>query len=468
MRKCYPFLLLTAFLFLSSAIYGQSVGIGTSSPNSSAQLDISSSARGLLIPRMTTTAISAISSPAKGLMVYDTIQNQLLVNMGTAIAPNWQTIVANSGWGLKGNAYSGDSLFIGTTNGNYLMMKLNNQISAYMDTPLVNTAFGYQALQTNINTTARSGGGGGANNTAVGFQALTANHGGVNAAFGSYALWSNTSGGNNTALGCAALNYNTTGSWNVGAGYGALQSNQAGSYNTAVGVGALAASLGNYSTAVGFNALAATTTAFYNVAVGYNAGVTYDNGYNNVFLGANTDVTGAGYFNVIAIGQGVVATGSDEAVIGNSATSSIGGYANWTNFSDGRYKKNMRENVKGLDFIMRLRPITYNLDVTGIRTHLGQKAPVDEGTRRSIAQREAEVFSGFAAQEVEQAAAAVGYDFSGVDKPKNDKAFYGLRYGDFVVPLVKAVQEQQKLIDAMQKRLDEQDRLIQQLLKTKQ
>jgi hypothetical protein len=128
----------------------------------------------------------------------------------------------------------------------------------------------------------------------------------------------------------------------------------------------------------------------------------------------------------------------------------------------------MRENVKGLDFIMRLRPITYNLDVTGIRTHLGQKAPVDEGTRRSIAQREAEVFSGFAAQEVEQAAAAVGYDFSGVDKPKNDKAFYGLRYGDFVVPLVKAVQEQQKLIDAMQKRLDEQDRLIQQLLKTKQ
>jgi hypothetical protein len=69
---------------------------------------------------------------------------------------------------------------------------------------------------------------------------------------------------------------------------------------------------------------------------------------------------------------------------------------------------------------------------------------------------------------VEAAAAASEYDFSGVDKPKNANDFYGLRYGDFVVPLVKAVQEQQKLIDAMQKRLDEQDRLIQQLLKTKQ
>ena len=131
--------------------------------------------------------------------------------------------MANSGWGLKGNAYSGDSLFIGTTNGNYLMMKLNNQISAYMDTPLVNTAFGYEALQANTLVAARTGGGGGANNTAFGFQALTANHGGINAAFGLYLLWSNTTGGNNTALGCAAMDYNTTGSWNTAVGYGAMQ-----------------------------------------------------------------------------------------------------------------------------------------------------------------------------------------------------------------------------------------------------
>ena len=35
----------------------------------------------------------------------------------------------------------------------------------------------------------------------------------------------------------------------------------------------------------------------------------------------------------------------------------------------------------------------------------------------------------------------MGYDFSGVDAPKNDKDIYGLRYSEFVVPLVKAVQE---------------------------
>ena len=84
------------------------------------------------------------------------------------------------------------------------------------------------------------------------------------------------------------------------------------------------------------------------------------------------------------------------------------------------------------------------------------------------------MFSGFAAQEVEAAASASGYDFSGVDKPKNANDFYGLRYGDFVVPLVKGMQEQQKMIEdqrasieAMQKRLDEQERLIQQLLTNK-
>ena len=198
-----------------------------------------------------------------------------------------------------------------------------------------------------------------------------------------------------------------------------------------------------------------TTNSNYNTAIGSNTGRAFDNGYNNVFLGANCDVNGAGYYNVIAIGQGVICTASDQAIIGNSATNSIGGYADWTNFSDGRYKKNMKEGVKGLDFIMRLRPITYNLDVTGIRSPLGQKSPADAGTQQSIAAREREVLSGFAAQEVEAAASASGYDFSGVDKPKNANAFYWLRYGDFVVPLVKAVQEQQKMIVALQQEVAE-------------
>src|ERR1700733_12535741 len=82
--------------------FAQGVGIGTTSPDGSAQLDISSDLRGILIPRMTTAAVSGIANPAKGLMIYDSTRNQLLVNMGSPAAPNWENILANSGWGVTG------------------------------------------------------------------------------------------------------------------------------------------------------------------------------------------------------------------------------------------------------------------------------------------------------------------------------------------------------------------------------
>ena len=48
---------------------------------------------------------------------------------------------------------------------------------------------------------------------------------------------------------------------------------------------------------------------------------------------------------------------------------------------------------------------------------------------------------------MESAARSLGYDFSGVDTPANADGYYNLRYADFVVPLVKAIQEQQEIIE---------------------
>jgi hypothetical protein len=50
-------------------------------------------------------------------------------------------------------------------------------------------------------------------------------------------------------------------------------------------------------------------------------------------------------------------------------------------------------------------------------------------------------YTGFIAQDVEAAAKKLNYDFSGVYHPQNDKDLYGLSYADFVVPLVRSVQE---------------------------
>jgi hypothetical protein len=61
-----------------------SVGIGATSINASAKLQIDSTTKGFLPPRMTTTQKNAISTPASGLMVYDTDTNKLCCYNGTS------------------------------------------------------------------------------------------------------------------------------------------------------------------------------------------------------------------------------------------------------------------------------------------------------------------------------------------------------------------------------------------------
>jgi len=63
---------------------GGNVGIGTQSPSSSALLDVSSTTKGVLLPRMTTTQINAISNPAEGLTVFNTLLNTLCFYNGVA------------------------------------------------------------------------------------------------------------------------------------------------------------------------------------------------------------------------------------------------------------------------------------------------------------------------------------------------------------------------------------------------
>jgi predicted transcriptional regulator len=78
------------------------------------------------------------------------------------------------------------------------------------------------------------------------------------------------------------------------------------------------------------------------------------------------------------------------------------------------------------------------------------------------AEQERVLHTGFIAQEVEQAAKDINFKFDGVHHPENDNDTYSIAYAEFVVPLVKAVQElneeNKKLKEqntSMQKRLDE-------------
>jgi trimeric autotransporter adhesin len=298
-----------------------------------------------------------------------------------------------------------------------------------------NTAVGVAALQSNQPTSTSNGN----NNTAVGYAALLFNTTGLlNTATGSGALYTNTTGSENTAQGSDALYLNTTGDLNTANGANTLYYNTTGSGNTASGIGALFLNTtGNSNTALGYQALKYNVGGSSNVAIGDNSGISpgSPNATNTISIG------NSGYLNAA----------SNQAFIGNMSTTWIGGHVNFLTYSDARMKKNIKEEVKGLDFIMRLRPVTYNKSLTEMRAITGNKDTKDFPGKYDV---EKIKFSGFLAQEVEKAAKESDYDFDAVHKPQNEHDLYSLSYAEFVVPLVKAMQEQQLIIAEQNKKIE--------------
>jgi trimeric autotransporter adhesin len=644
MKKIFPFPFFILLIHYCS--FSQSVGIGTSTPNASAQLDITHTAKGLLIPRMTTTAVGLIPNPAKGLLVYDSSKNQLMVNMGTPALKNWQNIVFNSGWNLSGNAGTNPATdFIGTTDAKPLHFKVNNTWAGEIHPTsgnvflglgagqsntagLFNTAMGDHSLFTNTTGTSNSGNGayalysnttssgntangslalyfnttGSANtasgdralydnttgnnntangsqalalnstgneNTATGYRSLYSNTGSFNTAMGSLSLFANTTGDDNTANGVLALYSNTTGTQNTANGTYALTSNTTGNWNTAVGQNALSAnttgesntaigqnaltfnvtgryntangyetlyfnttgnqnttngyqalfynnsfnntangykaltsnttgdnntangansllfnytgygntadgsdalrsnSTGNYNTAMGVGALASSSTGNFSTAIGVSALINNTGGDKNIAIGYNsgTHSSTPNIFNTISIGNDDILNAfQNQVFLGNTSTGFIGGKVTWSVFSDARIKNTIIEDVKGLDFILRLRPVTYHISNKAITSLTGNKETPDFPGKYD---GEKIKYSGFLAQEVEQAAKGAGYDFSGYTAPKNQWSLYTLSYEQFVVPLVKAMQEQQVIITNQQKQLEMMEKRLA-ALETKQ
>ncbi|HMP92564.1 MAG TPA: tail fiber domain-containing protein, partial [Phnomibacter sp.] len=347
-----------------------------------------------------------------------------------------------------------------------------------------NTALGARALLNN--TTGRY-------NTAAGYDALNNNTiGEFNTAFGASTLTANTTGSNNTAFGYITLNGNTSGSNNTAIGVGAMQTGN-GNNNTAIGSGALnlaggvdntaigynaarqkgvgerntaigteameglTGGVGNDNVAIGYRALRNRGTGSSNVAIGVEAlrdatgsgnvvigrGVasSFTTGSNNTLVGSGISITPGTVSNSTAIGFGASITASNQIRFGNTAVTSIGGQPEWTALSDERAKSEIKELAPGLSFIMGLRPVSYYLHTAPVG---GQQAQHIKGNRIDEKRH-----IGFVAQEVEQLVQKLGVEFDGVDKPENPQGTYGLRYGLFVVPLIKAVQEQQMQIEAL-------------------
>ncbi|MGN6618039.1 MAG: hypothetical protein ACTHJ5_12775, partial [Ilyomonas sp.] len=121
--------LMNVTAFSQSGVAINTTGNGA---DQSAMLDISSNAKGLLIPRMATTERDAITLPATGLFIYNTTVNAFQVNTGTPATPIWSTLstaVSGSFWSIAGNSgTTAAANFIGTTDNNGLSFRTNNAI----------------------------------------------------------------------------------------------------------------------------------------------------------------------------------------------------------------------------------------------------------------------------------------------------------------------------------------------------
>jgi hypothetical protein len=320
-----------------------------------------------------------------------------------------------------------------------------------------NTAVGFKALYENTT---------GTNNTALGHQSLNSNTTGYsNVAIGNVALSLNDYGHGNIAVGGWSIANNISGHNNIAIGTYSLELNTEGSNNIAIGKSALQPLQGNFASdnvAIGHEALGYMPTGVWNTAIGVYAFDNCFDGTSITAVGYNTNVFSSlrSYTNVTAIGYNALITDDNQIRIGNSFVTSIGGQVGWTTLSDGRFKTNVKEDVAGLDFILKLRPVNYKVDKQAFNQYLGIKDdPESDRTEGTT------VESGFIAQEVEAAAKAIGFDFSGVDAPNTGEGgYYGLRYGQFVVPLVKSVQELNEKLEKENAELKARIEKLEQLL----
>jgi hypothetical protein len=367
-----------------------------------------------------------------------------------------------NGYSMLWNNNNASDIYVGKWAGNTTMTGHYNSLMGYASGIAITTGYNnsmYGYTTGNATTT-------GHDCVFAGYQAALANTTGYNdIAIGSGALAANTTAYHNTAIGASALNKNTTGVANVATGNLALYNNTTANNNTATGMYSLYTNTtGANNAAIGYGSLYSNTTGTSNIAIGYNAGYTNTTGGGNTFVGTGADANAGTYGNCAAIGQGTIVTASNKIFLGNTAITNIQGQVAFATYSDGRFKTNVTANVKGLEFINKLRPVTYKMDTKALDDFIIQNMPDSIKTLHQqsldFTASKAIVHSGFIAQEVEQAAQQTGFISSIVNSPANANDPYSLSYSEIVVPLVKAVQELSHNLDSLETKTAKVDSTI--------
>ena len=209
-----------------------------------------------------------------------------------------------------------------------------------------------------------------------------------------------------------------------------------------------ALSTGDDNTVIGYQSALATTTGSLNTFLGRNAGDNLTTGEKNIFIGYSTKSYAVDSACQIVIGAGLTSVGNAYITLGegsgtNRVYNCFSSNATWTKASDQRLKTDVINSALGLDFINNLNPVSYKFIEGGKEVVDGDLVSIP-GSRTHY---------GLIAQEVKEVLDASGVeDFAGwvkMDVSQED-SMQGLRYDQFIAPLIKAVQELTARVKALE------------------
>jgi trimeric autotransporter adhesin len=338
-------------LFLIPAFAFPQVGIGTSSVHSSAKLQIESSNKGFLPPRVELTGtmdVSTIASPATGLLIYNsatagTSPNNVTPGYYYYVGSAWVRLtvptdnaanvsgvvaVANGGTGVTSSTGSGSVVLSDFPALNHPM--LGHATVTSINGSTIGRGPGHTIGNIVLGESAFSSNSYGVYNTAVGYKSMYSSaYGWNNTAIGCEALMTSSTGSNSTAVGFRAL-YRSTANNNDAFGHQSLFDNISGQNNVAIGQSSMRENTsGGDNTVVGYYGMAKNGSGTGNVAIGHYAGHTIGSNTdltsanNSVFIGKSSKANSNGEENQIVIGYNAVGRGSNTIQLGNSSITNV-------------------------------------------------------------------------------------------------------------------------------------------------
>ncbi|HVT62753.1 MAG TPA: hypothetical protein VHD33_04610 [Legionellaceae bacterium] len=281
------------------------IGDNATTINSASLLELETTNKGFVLPRVSLSSTSSSSPLPAGLLTATVVYNTnsgITGGSGTGIyywdGSEWNFITntsttASNYWSLTGNSgTSAGANFLGTTDGNALVFKVNN------------TSVGYFGVPGSVSSISL---GSGSSLGSTAFQATAIGAGAQATANNSLALGYNSTASTQDAIGIGDNAQAKTNNEAIAIGHNSTTTSYQG---ISLGVGSTSSN--NQAIAVGTSS---TASGYQGIAIGNSSSATTNN--NALAIGVSANATG---YQSTAIGNGASATAQNSTAIGNGAT----------------------------------------------------------------------------------------------------------------------------------------------------